>query len=100
MSRSYEMHLRVRGADPDQADTIKQAAAEQWPFEDWHAAEYPGRKRGRESFFRSLGLFPGQENGGAASMRRHKPPGRHPSAGQGFSILWPVFPPCNPGPIG
>ena len=41
MSRYYEMHLRVYGANPDRVDAIKDAAAGEWPFEDWHAVEYP-----------------------------------------------------------
>ena len=54
MSRFYEMHLRVYGANPDRVDAIKQAAAEEWPFEDWYPLVHPSDPR---SFFSS-----GQDN--------------------------------------
>ncbi len=41
MSRHYEMDLCVRRAKPDRVDAIKEAAAEQWSFEDWHAVDDP-----------------------------------------------------------
>ena len=41
MSRYYEMDVHFHRANPDRVDAIKQAAAEEWPFEDWYAVEYP-----------------------------------------------------------
>jgi len=42
MSRYYEMDLHFHRANPDRVDAIKQAAAEEWPFEDWYALGQPG----------------------------------------------------------
>lgn len=41
MSRYYEMHLRVHGANPDRVDAVKQAAADEWSFHDWYPLGLP-----------------------------------------------------------
>lgn len=35
MSRYYEMSVAISGHKPDRADAVTNAAAEEWPFEDW-----------------------------------------------------------------
>ena len=41
MSRYCEIELHFHRANPDRVDAVKQAAAEEWPFEDWYALGYP-----------------------------------------------------------
>ena len=35
MSRSYSMHVTIIGANPDRFDAVKDAASDEWDFEDW-----------------------------------------------------------------
>jgi hypothetical protein len=39
MSRSYNMLVRVRDVTPERVDRVKQAANEEWDFDDWHEHE-------------------------------------------------------------
>ena len=48
MSRFYAMHLRVYKANPDRVDAIKQAAGEEWPFEDWQSTPLTETEKGQE----------------------------------------------------
>ncbi len=41
MSRYYEMHLRVHGANPDRVDGVKNVAAEEWSFDGWYPLGSP-----------------------------------------------------------
>jgi hypothetical protein len=36
MSRYYHMSVAVTGVAPERAETVKQAAETEWPFEDWY----------------------------------------------------------------
>ena len=40
MSRYYNMHVTIIGANPDRFDAVKDAASDEWDFEDWD--EYGG----------------------------------------------------------
>jgi hypothetical protein len=35
MSRSYRIDVKISDYDPARAEAIKEAAEEEWPFEDW-----------------------------------------------------------------
>lgn len=39
MSRYYEMGVEISGHDPEKADQIKQAAENEWPFDNWWSAD-------------------------------------------------------------
>ncbi len=39
MSRSYSMLVRVRDVTPERVDRVKQAANDEWDFDDWHEHE-------------------------------------------------------------
>jgi hypothetical protein len=39
MSRHYEMDVEILGHDAEKESQIKQAAGDQWPFEDWSSVE-------------------------------------------------------------
>ena len=39
MSRSYNMLIRVRDVTPERVDRVKQAANDEWDFDDWHEHE-------------------------------------------------------------
>ncbi|NQU21008.1 MAG: hypothetical protein HQ567_06960 [Candidatus Nealsonbacteria bacterium] len=39
MSRSYNMLVRIRNVAPERVDRVKQAANDEWDFDDWHEYE-------------------------------------------------------------
>ena len=41
MSRSYEMTVRIRGANPDRVEVVKEAARFEWGFNDWYPLDHP-----------------------------------------------------------
>jgi hypothetical protein len=49
MSRYYEMGVEISGYNRDKEPQIKQAAEEQWPFQDWWPSDEGGMYTSAES---------------------------------------------------
>ena len=74
MSRCYEMDVEISGFDPEQEPQIRQAAEDEWPFDNWwslghgnNGASAEGTLCGGESeelFTQRLSIAIWQANGG------------------------------------
>jgi hypothetical protein len=53
MSRYYEMSVEISGHRPEAADAVRQAAEEEWPFEDWDDRHEKLTASGRDSLYGS-----------------------------------------------
>ncbi len=45
MSRSYEMTVKIRGANPDRVEAVKKAAESEWAFDVWYPLDHPDDPR-------------------------------------------------------
>jgi hypothetical protein len=114
MSRNYSMTVIISGPTSDKTAAIRQAAAEEWDFDDWHEDDGQmlgfgeGRLGGGESEEEFadrlnttatdgvLGTFPSSCR--AASIRAHKAQCRHRPGSQA-PVVRPL-PPVSSGPSG
>ena len=53
MSRSYEMSVRIYGANPDRVEAVKEAAESEWEFDKWCPLDVPEDPRNFASVGRS-----------------------------------------------